>query len=122
MGVRHQDAQPKQVVVAPVAPLAEHLRRGSVLGIRTHFPFRHKPKEPSVPGASEVITVSEKAFETWKRSGVRFIAFPAHCGVYVMDEHGNNYGTYMSSDSFKKRADDPVGKGRLAMCLVNRVH
>jgi len=46
------------------------------------------------------------AFETWKRGGVRFLAMPADQGsIHVIDEHGHNYGSYFSRESFEKFAD-----------------
>ncbi len=44
----------------------------------------------------------DKAFEFWMFNGVRFIAFPNGCNVAVMDEDGNNYGGWSSTDDFRK--------------------
>ncbi len=41
------------------------------------------------------------AFETWKRDGVSFLAFPVAAGVMVVDELGNNYGSWMTVERFR---------------------
>lgn len=41
------------------------------------------------------------AFETWKRDGVSFLAFPISSGFMVIDELGNNYGSWMTVERFR---------------------
>ena len=57
-------------------------------------------------------------FETWKRGGVRFLALPADQGsVQIIDEHGHNYGTYFSLESF----EEFVRKGQATPLSIVRV-
>ena len=66
----------------------------------------------------------DKIFETWKEKGVKFIAI--RCGpaaVHVMDENGNNYGSYFDIDNFKRfKRDNPdrvlLGKAELTMRVL----
>lgn len=63
-----------------------------------------------------------KAFETWRKGEVTFLAFPGDGKVHVMDDEGNNYGTWYSVKSFRdsqkkgNRGTPPataIGRGKL---------
>ena len=42
-----------------------------------------------------------KPFEIFKRGGIQFIAVPSDNGVSIIDQEGNNYGSYDSAESFE---------------------
>jgi len=49
-----------------------------------------------------------KAFQTWTKrwedgTTSRFLAIPCSAGVFIMDDEGHNFGSWMSIDSFVKR-------------------
>jgi hypothetical protein len=69
--------------------------------------------------SNEVVT--EKAFCTWTEAGVRYIAFPNHGNVSVVDEYGNNHGAWMTVEAFRRRDREafksPVGKCALSFVI-----
>ena len=69
-----------------------------------------------------------KAFETWRKGESTFLAFPGDGKVYVMDDEGNNYGTWYSIDSFRdsqKKGDKAtvpataIGRGKLSISYLS---
>jgi hypothetical protein len=46
----------------------------------------------------------DKAFETWVHDKTRFLAVPSYEGgnVFVLDEHGNNFGAWYSAEGFRR--------------------
>jgi len=63
----------------------------------------------------------DKAFATWTRGGVRFLAIPmGEEHPHILDEDGNNFGSWMSIENFKKHPTayrEPLGKMRLSILL-----
>lgn len=43
----------------------------------------------------------KKAFETFSRGGIKFLAVETGSGVMVCDDGGNNYGAYFDRQSFE---------------------
>jgi len=62
--------------------------------------------------------ITDPIFETWTYKGTRFIGFksPGNPNVHILDEHGNNYGGWMSVARF--RSQQPVANS-LATCPVS---
>lgn len=66
----------------------------------------------------------DKAFESFTYLGRKFLAFPTQGGIHVIDEHGNNFGSYFDRKSFQKMVDKSgvamqiVGKAALAVRIV----
>lgn len=58
--------------------------------------------------------MQNRIFETWSIKGTRFLSVPADQGVRIIDQAGNNYGTWFSVDEFKKRC---AKDGRVALAL-----
>lgn len=48
----------------------------------------------------------DKAFKTFTRQGVKFLAVPQGRNVMICDESANNYGAYQSIESFDKLASE----------------
>lgn len=66
-----------------------------------------------------------KTFETWTFHLVKFIAIDNGQSSHVIDEHGNNYGSWQNLDKFRKRQreGDPLaltvlGKARLEVRIT----
>lgn len=72
--------------------------------------------------SNEITT--EKAFVSWTEAGVRYLAFPNHENVMVVDEHGNNHGGWMTVEAFRRRDREayasPLGKCDLSF-VIRRV-
>jgi hypothetical protein len=59
-------------------------------------------------------------FETWKFEGKRFLSLPTgnSCNVAVMDENGESYGAWYSTEDFRTRQKqgscniEPIGTCR----------
>ena len=49
--------------------------------------------------------MQNRIFETWSIKGTRFLSVPADQGVRIIDQAGNNYGTWFSVDEFKDFSD-----------------
>lgn len=66
-------------------------------------------------------------FETWTFRGVRHVAFPVHgadieaAPVIVLDESGQNFGSWQSVERFRKRQQDDVEENNLARIPCGRV-
>ena len=63
-----------------------------------------------------------KAFQPFRFRSRQYLAFPVDRNVMIMDEYGNNFGSWYSIDSFKKHfakgGAEPVGKIKLSYILV----
>ena len=63
-------------------------------------------------------------FETWTFAGKQYLAVPSQSGVHIIDADGNNYGSWMSVDGFRKRQRDggewsALGSARIMVVLDN---
>lgn len=47
-------------------------------------------------------------FATWTFKGVRFLGVTKEDNVHVIDEHGNNYGAWLSVERFRARQSEGV--------------
>ena len=64
--------------------------------------------------------MNEKAFQTFTRSGLKFLAIPADGGnITIIDENGDAWGTWMSMQSFDQYHyqgnTSPIGKCYLSV-------
>lgn len=59
------------------------------------------------PGVSLTLA---KAFESWTYNALRFLAIPVSAGWHVVDECGNNYGSWVTVERFRdlQRAKDTM--------------
>lgn len=69
----------------------------------------------------------EQAFATHRRNGLRYLTFPSSSSdgsVHIVDENGNNYGSWLSWYSFMKAEREPeeyrLGKIRLSGTVVSQ--
>ena len=64
-----------------------------------------------------------KAFEIWRKGGTTFLSFPGDGKVFVMDEDGNNYGSWYSVESFrvaqKRRINETPHATSIGRCRLN---
>ena len=58
------------------------------------------------------------AFHTFKRGGVQFLMIPNGENASICDTEGNNYGSYLSIESFDKFAAMDGGYDRLILGKV----
>lgn len=60
---------------------------------------------------------------TWKHKGVVFVAFArrGEQAVHVVDEHGNNYGSWLSAERFRSRQakGDELTREPCGKCLLS---
>jgi hypothetical protein len=63
-------------------------------------------------------------FTTWKFAGKQYLAAPASNGVHIIDEDGDNYGSWTDIERFRKRQSEgwewsPLGKAMVQVILSN---
>jgi hypothetical protein len=58
-----------------------------------------------------------KAFETFVRAGVRYLAYQIDTGTMVIDERGNVYGAWASLDRFKAETNPQ----RFGTCRLTKI-
>jgi hypothetical protein len=66
-------------------------------------------------------------FETWKHGDIRFLAFPnGNGGLTIVDEHGNNFGSWYEIAHFKKKyvestgaIDNSLALGKCNLKIIN---
>jgi hypothetical protein len=77
---------------------------------------RSKDMDPN-----EEIGTEEKAFQTFKKDGIRYIAIPYDQGIKVIDENGINYGGFMNIENFNKYYSDDkvVALGKAELKLIH---
>jgi len=51
----------------------------------------------------------QPAFTHFRLAGVKYLAIPHSYGVFILDDQGNNHGTWMSIKSFKSAKCEGLG-------------
>ena len=60
-----------------------------------------------------------KTFKTFRTKGVRYLMFPVHGNIALLDEDGNHYGAFTLERDARKYAAEREPIGRAALRIVH---